>query len=780
MLLERLERVFQSIWSFARVVALASGTIYDENQQQLPHRHVFDYLIEFDDKVTSLKTHVQAAALLKWFTSHGMEWTQVQSSKKGRVAVALRGKSDTLFRQAEKLGLRLPLKASELTRQTCVFTRTRIAEFSASGIGESFFSSGERILLLRDLIFDSALVRLGLGKDIRVGDKTSEMEENNDIYYTEKIICELIPLHDTLEANTLYSEIVTGVKGLFLDRLKQYLGEERGFYFAFLVEYNRFLAPAAFLGVLVFYLQMTDGDNTRVSTIAYGLFISLWATTFLEHWKRKQARLNFHWDTRSETTCHDKDTLESFKSRSSLEYDEFVSAYHWVYPGYKVALSQTFSFIVCLLLLGCASSSITYFLNLGRFTKTEWKELDGVWTMAVHLPTAGYLGSVTFFSSVNKSAASLLTRLENPRTQQEYDNSLLVKLLCLQFVNNYGLLFYIAFVEQDLLSLHANVAALLGFYQVIGQVLEIGAPATSALFRKIQSIRRNQKMEEDHLDSDLPNFGQRDLNLEASESLFGEYLELWTQFGQLIMFSMIFPLAPLLALMNNVVEVRTDALKMLKFQKRCIPSSAEGIGMWVSAFELLGYLGVMTNVAILGVVLHTSDLGNNILEGRSNSQRILILVGLEHAIIAGKLVVSWFVPDVPSVIAFEISERENASRRETATAFKIRNKVHELISTGKSEECTLQSTESQAKFLIQRAGGDEGYEAMLVEWVKDQIDRRRIAQNRLSSLKHARNSDLILEKRNEVKFSTVIALLNIAVGLITVMNMLSANSILFN
>ena len=46
-------------------------------------------------------------------------------------------------------------------------------------------------------------------------------------------------------------------------------------------------------------------------------------------------------------------------------------------------------------------------------------------------------------------------------------------------------------------------------------------------------------------------------------STFYEYNELALQYGYIVMFSIALPVAPALALANNLVEVRSDALKMI-------------------------------------------------------------------------------------------------------------------------------------------------------------------------------------------------------------------------
>ena len=61
-------------------------------------------------------------------------------------------------------------------------------------------------------------------------------------------------------------------------------------------------------------------------------------------------------------------------------------------------------------------------------------------------------------------------------------------------------------------------------------------------------------------------------------------------------------IAPLLALCNNLVEVRSDALKMIYITRR-VPAddSATGIGPWQTALKLLSYAGIVVNLLYLGL-----------------------------------------------------------------------------------------------------------------------------------------------------------------------------------
>uniref|UniRef100_A0A3P8TPJ2 Anoctamin n=1 Tax=Amphiprion percula TaxID=161767 RepID=A0A3P8TPJ2_AMPPE len=120
--------------------------------------------------------------------------------------------------------------------------------------------------------------------------------------------------------------------------VRKYFGEKIGLYFAWLGLYTQMLIPASVVGVIVFlYGCATVDDNipsmeichpknnitmcplcdrvcsywklstacgtARAShlfdnptTVFFSIFMALWAAMFMEHWKRRQMRLNYEWD----------------------------------------------------------------------------------------------------------------------------------------------------------------------------------------------------------------------------------------------------------------------------------------------------------------------------------------------------------------------------------------------------------------------------------------------------------------------------------------------------
>jgi len=90
---------------------------------------------------------------------------------------------------------------------------------------------------------------------------------------------------------------------------------------------------------------------------------------------------------------------------------------------------------------------------------------------------------------------------------------------------------------------------------------------------------------------------QEDLKLINYEGLFDEYLEMVIQFGFITIFVAAFPLAPFLALINNWIEIRLDAHKIVCETRRTVPERAKNIGIWFSILTFVIHLAVISNVS---------------------------------------------------------------------------------------------------------------------------------------------------------------------------------------
>ena len=64
------------------------------------------------------------------------------------------------------------------------------------------------------------------------------------------------------------------------------------------------------------------------------------------------------------------------------------------------------------------------------------------------------------------------------------------------------------------------------------------------------------------------------------QDLYEDSLELVVQFGYIIFLSTLFPLAAFFSLLNNILEIRTDAFKLCMIYQRPFSQRVKDIGHW--------------------------------------------------------------------------------------------------------------------------------------------------------------------------------------------------------
>jgi hypothetical protein len=103
---------------------------------------------------------------------------------------------------------------------------------------------------------------------------------------------------------------------------------------------------------------------------------------------------------------------------------------------------------------------------------------------------------------------------------------------------------------------------------------------------------------------------------------FLDFAEIGAQFSKLCFFSIVFPMAPLFALLTNIVEIRLDTFKMCYHSSRIIPRKNGGVDAWVSAFSVVTKVAVWVNVLIVMIpfklytkILDSSDRETTEMEG---------------------------------------------------------------------------------------------------------------------------------------------------------------------
>lgn len=132
-------------------------------------------------------------------------------------------------------------------------------------------------------------------------------------------------------------------------------------------------------------------------------------------------------------------------------------------------------------------------------------------------------------------------------------------------------------------------------------------------------------------------------------STFTDYTSLTMQLGLVLLFAMVFPLAPLLALLNNLVFMRLGAVKLCYFRQRPVAHKVSGIGVWEDLMQVMSTVGILTNC---GVMAFTSTVLKRSVWGRELGPAgiVLLLMLLEHVVLFFKYWLHVSVPRVPLAV----------------------------------------------------------------------------------------------------------------------------------
>lgn len=91
---------------------------------------------------------------------------------------------------------------------------------------------------------------------------------------------------------------------------------------------------------------------------------------------------------------------------------------------------------------------------------------------------------------------------------------------------------------------------------------------------------------------------RRERFISEYHTTYHDYLQIYIQFGYVTLFSSVVPMAALIALVNNVIEIRLDIFKLQKFYKRPFAERAKDIGSWQLAFEAMALISIISNLAM--------------------------------------------------------------------------------------------------------------------------------------------------------------------------------------
>lgn len=363
-------------------------------------------------------------------------------------------------------------------------------------------------------------------------------------------------------------------------------------------------------------------------TVAFSVFMSLWGTFFLEFWKREQAGIQFQWNLLNFEEEEEPPRPEYLVQLSTSKYkkkhkisgveEPFVPFWRRRVPVF--CASATIMFLLCFIGIGVVIGVIVYKMSVLSALYLQEQEILYTNASLVTSATAACINLVAIFilKFVYNKIAYVLTDWECLRTQSDYDSSLTTKLYVLQFVNYYSSIFYIAFFKGRFAGRPGDYNTFFGARQeecqgtclmelciqlaiiFVGKQL-IQNNLMEILLPRIKQWLRKKFYPEPIVDKSILKPWEKDFMLEelGQYGLFSEYLEILIQFGFVTLFVAAFPLAPLCALINNIIEIRSDANKFVTQYRRPMGARAQNIGVWYDVLVVVSRLAVLTNAFVI-------------------------------------------------------------------------------------------------------------------------------------------------------------------------------------
>ncbi|XP_072237165.1 anoctamin-9-like isoform X1 [Leuresthes tenuis] len=505
--------------------------------------------------------------------------------------------------------------------------------------------------------------------------------ENLEELLTKDVFETIFCLHERKEQKKLRKEWARWsalFSGQPFHDVKCYFGEKVALYYLWLGWYTKLLVPAAALGVIVFLYALAffntsplieevcksnitmcpRWDNTskvwhlsdtctyaKVShlfdnegTVAFAMFMAIWATLFLELWKRHRAKYVSKWKVFD--WCEEEEELIlEIVNDPNCRPKQFRHSY------LRSVLVLTLVTVMMMVIIGLTHAIVVFrVVAAPLMSEFKWKFLtDHANTVAVLLGAVLHYVTIQIMTRVNRWVSLKLCEIEKLNSFAATERSFTVKMFTFQFFTLFSSLFYVAFflgringhpgkyvliagfrLEEChpsgcLTDLFIQMAVIMLLKQTLNNIFEFTIPWLMSLLSRKTARKLERKCGHCYRKACHDEQGRiepcdvcklrdwlRNYHLANSDafSLFNEFLEMVIQFSFTTIFVAAFPLAPLLALINNIFEIRLDAIKMVRLERRLIPRKTNDIDVWTKVLEAIGVLAVIANGLVIGV---TSD-----------------------------------------------------------------------------------------------------------------------------------------------------------------------------
>ncbi|KRX16830.1 Anoctamin-3, partial [Trichinella nelsoni] len=485
---------------------------------------------------------------------------------------------------------------------TTKFRRDLVDKFNIPNRA-TFFTTAQRSRMVWDI-----LVRTGYGS-------VNRYKRGIDHLIRQGVYLDAFPLHEG-NSKSYSKQSMTDRQYLYrywarmskwwrpqpYEIIRRYFGEKIALYFAWLGFYTFALIPVVILGIccvvygymfLNTYIPSKDichGEAGKIimcpncdvgcdfwvlkssclyskitflfennATVLYALVMPIWATVFLEMWKRRQGQLSWFWNLYDFQLEEDviRPEFQMYVTRTRINPITQEREPHLPFSNRMWRLISScvaVIFFLCLVLALTVTVILYRIIVSHHFDKTDIQMVRSNANLA-----AAFTAS---FATLPGKADALIFGY---RPEACEPSGCMIELLI-------------------------QLAMVMIGKQFLNGVLETMLPC---FFKRVRKYKYKNM---ENINSWLRDYF---LNPIPKGFLISEYLEMVLQYGFVTLFAAAFPLAPLFAFLNNAVEIRSDAYKYTVNFRRPLSSRTKDLGIWMNILTCISSLAVLTNASLI-------------------------------------------------------------------------------------------------------------------------------------------------------------------------------------
>ncbi len=290
-----------------------------------------------------------------------------------------------------------------------------------------------------------------------------------------------------------------------LAHISDYFGEQIAFYFAWLGFYTKWLLIPTILGIILFASQLAQTTIDGPVVPFYCLAMAIWATLFIECWKRENTRLAYGWGVLSTSshfffcifflfvcaetvfflvlffTDYEKnDEYDRPEYEGTARYNQHSGQFEQSTAGKSSRAKRwckTFAVVVALglLLAGISALMIYLFTTRDAYLATR-PDADSLLRFDLFYVPMVWGFIIPISDKLYLWCAKQLNQWENWRTDSSHTNHLIVKVMTFRFMNSFLALYYYAFADLGIARLSVSLFSFMIAGQMFNYVFSIFIP----------------------------------------------------------------------------------------------------------------------------------------------------------------------------------------------------------------------------------------------------------------------------------------------------------------